>query len=87
VVVHHDAAALGEAGEGRGEVAGGRGEAVEEEDGGGIVGGAVGQGEDLMAKDAVQRAALAEGGQLANPAAYVQRLNRVLVRLTHKGES
>src|SRR6185312_3004099 len=33
------------------------------------------------------QAALAEGGQLANPAAYVQRLNRVLVRLTHKGES
>jgi molecular chaperone HtpG len=28
------------------------------------------------------QAALAEGGQLANPAAYVQRLNRVLVRLT-----
>jgi molecular chaperone HtpG len=27
------------------------------------------------------QAALAEGGQLANPAAYVQRLNRVLVRL------
>jgi len=33
------------------------------------------------------QAALAEGGQLANPAAYVQRLNRVLVRLTHKGGS
>jgi molecular chaperone HtpG len=33
------------------------------------------------------QAALAEGGQLANPAAYVQRLNRVLVRLTHKGDS
>jgi molecular chaperone HtpG len=33
------------------------------------------------------QAALAEGGQLANPAAYVQRLNRVLVRLTHKGEA
>jgi len=31
------------------------------------------------------QAALAEGGQLANPAAYVQRLNRVLVRLTQKG--
>jgi molecular chaperone HtpG len=28
------------------------------------------------------QAALAEGGQLANPTAYVQRLNRVLVRLT-----
>ncbi len=28
------------------------------------------------------QAALAEGGQLSNPAAYVQRLNRVLVRLT-----
>jgi len=28
------------------------------------------------------QAALAEGGQLANPADYVQRLNRVLVRLT-----
>jgi molecular chaperone HtpG len=27
------------------------------------------------------QAALAEGGQLANPAAYVQRLNRILVRL------
>jgi molecular chaperone HtpG len=28
------------------------------------------------------QAALAEGGQLANPTAYLQRLNRVLVRLT-----
>jgi molecular chaperone HtpG len=28
------------------------------------------------------QAALSEGGQLSNPAAYVQRLNRVLVRLT-----
>ncbi|MEP7245413.1 MAG: molecular chaperone HtpG [Gammaproteobacteria bacterium] len=28
------------------------------------------------------QAALAEGGQLANPAAYVQRLNRVLIRMT-----
>jgi molecular chaperone HtpG len=28
------------------------------------------------------QAALAEGGQLSNPTAYVQRLNRVLVRLT-----
>ena len=27
------------------------------------------------------QAALAEGGQLANPADYVQRLNRLLVRL------
>ena len=27
------------------------------------------------------QAALAEGGQLANPAAYVQRLNRILIRL------
>jgi len=27
------------------------------------------------------QAALAEGGQLSNPAAYVQRLNRVLIRL------
>jgi molecular chaperone HtpG len=27
------------------------------------------------------QAALAEGGQLANPTAYVQRLNRVLIRL------
>jgi molecular chaperone HtpG len=27
------------------------------------------------------QAALAEGGQLANPAEYVQRLNRLLVRL------
>jgi molecular chaperone HtpG len=33
------------------------------------------------------QAALAEGGQIANPAAYVQRLNRVLVRLTNKGDS
>src|SRR5262249_9739214 len=31
------------------------------------------------------QAALAEGGQLANPAAYVQRLNRVLVRLASAG--
>ncbi len=29
-----------------------------------------------------EQAALAEGGQLGNPAEYVQRLNRVLVRLT-----
>jgi molecular chaperone HtpG len=28
------------------------------------------------------QAALAEGGQLANPTAYVQRLNRVLIRLS-----
>jgi molecular chaperone HtpG len=27
------------------------------------------------------QAALAEGGQIANPADYVQRLNRLLVRL------
>jgi molecular chaperone HtpG len=27
------------------------------------------------------QAALAEGGQLTNPTAYVQRLNRVLIRL------
>jgi molecular chaperone HtpG len=27
------------------------------------------------------QAALAEGGQLSNPTAYVQRLNRVLIRL------
>ena len=28
------------------------------------------------------QAALAEGGQLSNPTAYVQRLNRVLIRLS-----
>jgi HSP90 family molecular chaperone len=28
-----------------------------------------------------EQAALAEGSQLANPAEYVQRLNRLLVRL------
>jgi molecular chaperone HtpG len=33
------------------------------------------------------QAALAEGGQLANPAAYVQRLNRVLVRLAARSAS
>jgi len=27
------------------------------------------------------QAALAEGGQLSNPTAYLQRLNRVLIRL------
>ncbi len=33
------------------------------------------------------QAALAEGGQLANPAAYVQRLNRILVRLAARSAS
>jgi molecular chaperone HtpG len=33
------------------------------------------------------QAALAEGGQLANPAAYVQRLNRILVRLAGAPET
>jgi molecular chaperone HtpG len=34
-----------------------------------------------LAEVLYDQAALAEGGQLGNPAAYVQRLNRVLVRL------
>lgn len=34
-----------------------------------------------LAEILYDQAALAEGGQLGNPSAYVQRLNRVLVRL------
>ena len=33
------------------------------------------------------QAALAEGGQIANPAEYVQRLNRLLVRLARTAAS
>jgi molecular chaperone HtpG len=33
------------------------------------------------------QASLAEGGQLANPADYVQRLNRLLVRLAGVSEA
>jgi molecular chaperone HtpG len=43
----------------------------------------VGEGEQFaeLAQLLYDQAALAEGGQLANPTAYLQRLNRVLIRL------
>jgi len=45
---------------------------------------AVSDGEQFkeLAQVLYEQAALAEGGELANPAEYVQRLNRLLVRLT-----